>query len=105
MTRDRHNFRKRRELPDGGTVIQGRLEAGALPADLCGEGGTQESRCLRTVPPRENGGNMDVQQQQIGTRMLFPCFIDGCGLFVGDVHYAQCDEEVAGRIQLRKTQT
>ena len=69
---------------------------GALPADLCGEGGTEESRCLRTIPPRENGGNMDVQQQQIGTRMLFPCFIDGCGLFVGDVHYAQGDGEVSG---------
>lgn len=69
---------------------------GALPADLCGEGGTAEDRCLRTIPPRENGGNMDVQQQQIGTRMLFPCFIDGCGLFVGDVHYAQGDGEVSG---------
>ena len=83
-------------LAGAGGAILGPLGAGALPADLCGEGGTQESRCLRTVPPRENGGNMDVQQQQIGTRMLFPCFIDGCGLFVGDVHYAQGDGEVAG---------
>ena len=49
--------------------------------------------------------NMDVQQQQIGTRMLFPCFIDGCGLFVGDIHYAQGDEEVAGTMQLRKPRT
>ena len=24
------------------------------------------------------------------------CFIDGCGLFVGDVHYAQGDGEVSG---------
>jgi formamidase len=28
--------------------------------------------------------------------MVFPCFIDGCGLFVGDVHYAQGDGEVSG---------
>lgn len=49
--------------------------------------------------------NMDVQQQQIGTRMLFPCFIDGFGLFVGDIHYAQGDEEVAGTMQLRKPRT
>ena len=49
--------------------------------------------------------NMDVQQQQIGTRMLFPCFINGCGLFVGDIHYAQGDEEVAGTMQLRKPRT
>lgn len=33
---------------------------------------------------------------QIGTTMLFPCFIDGCGLFIGDVHYAQGDGEVGG---------
>jgi len=49
--------------------------------------------------------NMDVQQQQIGTRMLFTCFIDGCGLFVGDIHYAQGDEEVGGTMQLRKPRT
>jgi formamidase len=39
---------------------------------------------------------MDVQQMQIGTTLLLPCFIDGCGLFVGDVHYAQGDGEVSG---------
>ncbi|MEL6482375.1 MAG: acetamidase/formamidase family protein, partial [Pseudomonadota bacterium] len=48
------------------------------------------------IPPRENGGNMDVQQMQVGTTILIPCFIDGCGLFVGDVHYAQGDGEVSG---------
>ena len=39
---------------------------------------------------------MDVQQMQVGSRILFPCFIDGCGLFAGDIHYAQGDGEVAG---------
>jgi formamidase len=39
---------------------------------------------------------MDVQQMQIGTTLLLPCFIDGCGLFIGDVHYAQGDGEVSG---------
>jgi len=33
---------------------------------------------------------------QIGTTLLLPCFVDGCGLFVGDVHYAQGDGEVSG---------
>ena len=32
----------------------------------------------------------------VGTTLLLPCYIDGCGLFVGDVHYAQGDGEVAG---------
>ncbi len=69
---------------------------GALPSAVCGPDGSHSDNCLRTIPPRENGGNMDVQQMQIGTTMLFPCFIDGCGLFVGDVHYAQGDGEVGG---------
>jgi len=69
---------------------------GALPSDVCGPDAPHKDTCLRTIPPRENGGNMDVQQMQIGTTMLFPCFIDGCGLFVGDVHYAQGDGEVSG---------
>ncbi|MEO1308518.1 MAG: acetamidase/formamidase family protein [Pseudomonadota bacterium] len=69
---------------------------GALPSDICGPEGSDSANCLRTIPPRENGGNMDVQQMQIGTTLLLPCFIDGCGLFVGDVHYAQGDGEVGG---------
>jgi len=69
---------------------------GALPAAVCGPDGTHNQDCLRTIPPRENGGNMDVQQMQIGTTLLVPCFIDGCDLFVGDVHYAQGDGEVSG---------
>ncbi len=69
---------------------------GALPTAVCGPGGSNSDSCLRTIPPRENGGNMDVQQMQIGTTLLLPCFIDGCGLFVGDVHYAQGDGEVSG---------
>ena len=69
---------------------------GALPTAVCGPDGSNKDKCLRTIPPRENGGNMDVQQMQIGTTLLLPCFIDGCGLFVGDVHYAQGDGEVSG---------
>jgi formamidase len=69
---------------------------GALPTAVCGPDGSNKDKCLRTIPPRENGGNMDVQQMQVGTTLLLPCFIDGCGLFVGDVHYAQGDGEVSG---------
>lgn len=69
---------------------------GALPSAVCGPQGSNKDKCLRTIPPRENGGNMDVQQMQVGTTLLLPCFVDGCGLFVGDVHYAQGDGEVSG---------
>ena len=33
---------------------------------------------------------------QVGTTLLLPCFVEGCGLFAGDVHYAQGDGEVSG---------
>ena len=79
----------------GGVVLLPQ-PTGAQPSAVCGPEGSAKDQCLRTIPPRENGGNMDVQQMQIGTTLLLPCFIDGCGLFVGDVHYAQGDGEVSG---------
>ena len=39
---------------------------------------------------------MDVKQMVAGTTLLFPCFVDGCLLSVGDVHFAQGDGEVSG---------
>ena len=68
----------------------------AEPASLCGEEGTKPAECLRTIPPREHGGNMDIRYITTGTTVYLPCYIDGCGLAVGDFHYAQGDGEVAG---------
>lgn len=68
----------------------------AEPAMLCGTTGTKPSECLRTIPPREHGGNMDIRYITTGTTVYLPCFVDGCGLAVGDFHYAQGDGEVAG---------
>ena len=39
---------------------------------------------------------MDVKQMQVGTTLLLPCFVDGCLLSIGDVHFAQGDGEVSG---------
>ncbi len=83
-------------LAEAGGVALPPEPLGALPADICGPEGSNKETCLRTIPPRENGGNMDVQQMQVGTTLLLPCFVDGCGLFVGDVHFAQGDGEVSG---------
>ena len=63
---------------------------------MCGPSGTHKDRCLRTIPPRENGGNMDVKQMVSGTTLLLPCFVKGCLLSIGDVHFAQGDGEVSG---------
>ncbi|MDH3547584.1 MAG: acetamidase/formamidase family protein, partial [Gammaproteobacteria bacterium] len=68
----------------------------AQPASLCGVEGTRPSECLRTIPPREHGGNMDIRYITTGTTVYLPCYVDGCGLAVGDFHYAQGDGEVAG---------
>ena len=68
----------------------------ALPADLCGVDGSAKDDCVRTVPPRENGGNTDMKESIVGTTVLLPCYIDGCGVFGGDVHFAMGNGEVAG---------
>lgn len=87
---------REKALADAGGVALMPEPLGAQPAGVCGPDGSHSGDCLRTIPPRENGGNMDVQQMQIGTELLIPCFVDGCGLFIGDVHYAQGDGEVSG---------
>jgi len=84
------------DLAAAGGVALPPETTGARPTEVCGPNGSHKDRCLRTIPPRENGGNMDVQQMVVGTTLLLPCFIDGCGFFIGDVHYAQGDGEVAG---------
>jgi formamidase len=89
-------LKREAELGAAGGVALPPQPIGALPAAICGPEGGDNQRCLRTIPPRENGGNMDVKQMQVGTTLLLPCFIDGCGLFAGDVHYAQGDGEVSG---------
>jgi formamidase len=62
---------------------------GAIPAALGKE-------AVRTAPPRENGGNMDIRQLVAGTTVYFPVWQRG-GLFsTGDAHFAQGDGEVCG---------
>ena len=53
----------------------------ASPADLCGPQGRKAEECLRTIPPREHGGNMDIRH--LGVE---PCVVLG---------------ELAGRQSLR----
>jgi formamidase len=61
---------------------------GAVPTGPCGLTG------LRTLPPRENGGNFDVKQLTKGSKLFLTVFKEG-GLFsTGDGHFAQGDGEV-----------
>ena len=68
---------------------------------------------LRTLPPRENGGNLDVRDLVVGARLLLAVHVSGALLSAGDLHFAQGDGEIsryaietAGavtfRVQLRK---
>ena len=68
----------------------------AEPSSLCGVEGTKSGECLRTIPPREHGGNMDIRYIREGATVYLPCNIEGCGLAIGDFHYAQGDGEVSG---------
>jgi formamidase len=63
----------------------------AVPADdvIAREG-------LRTVPPRETAGNIDIKQLTPGVTMLLPVFAEGGLVSTGDVHYAQGDCEACG---------
>ena len=54
------------------------------------------AEALRTIPPRENGGNMDIKQLSKGARLMLPVFVDGALFSVGDAHFAQGDGEACG---------
>jgi len=63
--------------------------AGAVPGH-----GPAATEGLRTLPPRENGGNFDVKQLTRGSKLLLPVAVDGALFSTGDGHFAQGDGEV-----------
>ena len=82
---------RERELADRGDEVALPEPTGAVPGDepVATEG-------LRTKPPRENGGNLDVRQLVAGSRVLFPVWADGALFSAGDGHFAQGDGEACG---------
>jgi formamidase len=48
----------------------------------------------RTVPPRENFGNVDAKQLTKGSTLILPVFVEGALYSAGDAHFAQGDGEV-----------
>ncbi len=52
------------------------------------------TEACRTIPPREHGGNVDIKDLGVGSRVYMPVFVPG-GLFsIGDLHFAQGDGEI-----------
>lgn len=84
------------ELMEAGGAASPPEPTHASPAAVCGPGGTVADACLRTFPPREHGGNLDIRHLGEGATIYLPCQVEGCGLGIGDLHYAQGDGEVAG---------
>jgi formamidase len=71
----------------------------ALPPDAEGAvpvAGAVAAEALRTVPPRETGGNIDIKQTTPGATILLPVYAEGALVSTGDVHYAQGDCEACG---------
>jgi formamidase len=62
--------------------------------DAVPSSGPAASDGLRTLPPRENGGNFDVKQLTAGAKLLLPVNVEGALFSTGDAHFAQGDGEV-----------
>lgn len=66
------------------------------PADAVPSDPGIASEALRTIPPRETAGNVDIKQLSAGTRLLMPVWTEGALFSAGDAHFAQGDCETCG---------
>ena len=89
-SRERLDAIRRREeaLAERGQPVADSLPQGAKPPEAA-DG-------LRTIPPRELGGNLDVRQLVAGSRLWLPVDVPGALFSIGDLHFAQGDGEVCG---------
>lgn len=88
-------------LPNPENAHMGAMSAAAAKVAM--------KEAVRTVPPREHGGNCDIKNLSRGAKIFFPVYIKGAGLSMGDIHFSQGDGEItfcgaiemAGYIDLR----
>jgi formamidase len=81
--------RREQDLLSRGGLVMAPDAAGAVPGK-----GAPATDGLRTIPPRENGGNLDVKQLTKGSVLQVPVAVEGALFSVGDGHFAQGDGEV-----------
>jgi formamidase len=80
-------FRRREEaLLAAGQSVADESPDSAVPREAAGG--------LRTIPPRETGGNMDIRQLVAGSKLWLPIDVPGALFSIGDLHFAQGDGEV-----------
>jgi len=65
---------------------------------FCGVMGVapQEDGRFNTIPPRFNGGNIDIRGLTIGAKVHMPVWVEGALFSTADCHSAQGDGEVTG---------
>ena len=65
---------------------------------FCGVMGVapQEEGRLDTIPPRFNGGNVDIRGLTVGATAYLPVWVEGALFSTADCHAAQGDGEVCG---------
>ena len=74
------------------------------PADAVPSDERIAAEALRTIPPREQAGNVDIKQLSAGTRLFIPVDTPGALFSAGDAHFAQGDCETCGTaIEMRST--
>ena len=96
----RINAREQALIARGGFAL-GPSADDAVPADP-----GIASEALRTVPPRETAGNLDIKQLSKGVRLAIPVSERGALFSIGDAHAAQGDGEVCvSAIEMSSTTT
>lgn len=82
--------RERDIMGEGRTVL--------LPDERCAipAGGRVARDGLRTLPPRENGGNLDLRHLTVGSTISLGVQVQGALCSIGDAHFAQGDGESGG---------
>lgn len=78
-------------LAEAGFSVLSPDATSAVPAN-----GAAAVQGLRTAPPREIGGNMDIKQLTAGSVVTLPVDVPGALFSAGDCHFAQGDGEVTG---------
>lgn len=69
---------------------------GAVVGSLTGsEANKVAEEAARTIPPREHGGNCDIKNLTIGSKLYLPVYVPGANLSVGDLHFCQGDGEIS----------
>lgn len=58
---------------------------------------------LRTIPPRSNGGNLDIRQLTAGASLYLPVFVEGAFFSTGDAHFVQGEGECVTGLEMGGT--